>query len=170
MIRYAQPRSFSARPAFHILVMCAILSPSNCGQDRNPDRRGTASDREHASCAHPEKDEHDDHGRTDPLRFAASRRGLTPQARAPLPPHALRKFQPSSFEGRRRAGIKQTRSHPPNVLVGQNHISLDSVLLHTNRKMRRAHDGQSVAALRASFDQHAVRSPTLVPVKLRDWP
>jgi hypothetical protein len=27
---YAQPRSFSARPAFHILVMWAILSPSNC--------------------------------------------------------------------------------------------------------------------------------------------
>ena len=27
---YAQPRSLSARPAFHTLVMCAILSPSNC--------------------------------------------------------------------------------------------------------------------------------------------
>src|SRR5215469_4697952 len=27
---YAQPRSLSARPAFHILVIWAILSPSNC--------------------------------------------------------------------------------------------------------------------------------------------
>ena len=27
---YAHPRSFSARPAFHTLVMWAILSPSNC--------------------------------------------------------------------------------------------------------------------------------------------
>ena len=27
---YAQPRSLSAIPAFHILVIWAILSPSNC--------------------------------------------------------------------------------------------------------------------------------------------
>jgi hypothetical protein len=27
---YAQPRSLSARPAFHTLVMWVILSPSNC--------------------------------------------------------------------------------------------------------------------------------------------
>jgi hypothetical protein len=27
---YAQPRSLSAMPAFHILVIWAILSPSNC--------------------------------------------------------------------------------------------------------------------------------------------
>jgi hypothetical protein len=26
----AQPSSFSARPAFHILIMWAILPPSNC--------------------------------------------------------------------------------------------------------------------------------------------